>query len=106
MMKPENGRKSGDSVTPANDGSGADSQIRTCEDALRQLAAHLDGELEVGLHDEVERHLSICRSCYSRAQFEERLRSSIRQLGREPVPSGLSERVQTLIRTFTVAGGD
>lgn len=80
-------------------------EIRSCEDALRLLAAHLDGELASSGHDQMERHLSKCRSCYSRAEFEKRLKENVRQLGREPVPEELSERVHSLIRKFTSTGG-
>jgi len=78
--------------------------IRNCEDALRVLAAHIDGELEKAAHDQVERHLETCRSCYSRAEFERRLKDSLAALGQEPVRPELSARVQTLIKDFTVAG--
>lgn len=78
-------------------------EIRSCEDALRVLAAHLDGELGPQTHDEVERHLATCRSCYSRAEFERRLKSQVAELGRQPVRPELSERVQKLMRNFTAA---
>lgn len=80
-------------------------EIRSCEDALRLLAAHLDRELDRSTTDQVERHLETCRSCFSRAEFEKRLKASVADLGREPVRPELSERVQTLIRDFTVASG-
>lgn len=80
-------------------------EIRNCEDALRLLADHLDRELDRSAADQVERHLETCRSCFSRAEFERRLKASVADLGREPVRPELSERVQTLIRDFTVASG-
>lgn len=81
-------------------------EIRSCEDALRLLAAHIDRELEPPTRTQMERHLETCRSCYSRAEFEKRLKESVAELGREPVRPELADRVQTLIRDFTVAGGD
>ena len=81
-------------------------EIRSCEDALAVLAAHLDGELDPGADRELERHLDTCRSCYSRAEFDRLLRERIAEAGREPVRPELAERVQTLIREFTVAGAD
>jgi len=79
-------------------------EIRSCQEALRLLAAHLDGELDDSRHAEVERHLSTCRSCYSRAEFEQRLKASVATLGHEPVRAELSDRVQALIGKFSVAG--
>lgn len=84
----------------------SENEIQSCEDALRRLAAHLDGELERSIHGEMERHLARCRSCWSRAQFEKRLREQVEALGREPVRPELGERVRTLIRKFEVTGGD
>lgn len=82
----------------------SDGEIRTCEDALRLLATHVDGELPPDTHDEMERHLSTCRSCYSRAEFERRLKEQVAGVGREPVRPELAERVQALIESFTPAG--
>jgi anti-sigma factor (TIGR02949 family) len=77
------------------------SDIRTCEDALRVLAEHLDRELDGATSSQVERHLATCRSCWSRAEFEKRLRSAIAGLGQEPVPPELADRVGRLVREFT-----
>lgn len=81
-------------------------EIRSCEDALRLLAAHLDQELDAPTSGQMERHLETCRSCYSRAEFEKRLKASLAELGREPVRPELADRVRSLIRTFTPASGD
>ena len=81
-------------------------EIRSCEDALRLLAAHVDRELDAPTRTRMERHLETCRSCYSRAEFEKRLKESIAELGREPVRPELAGRVRQMISTFTVAGGD
>lgn len=80
--------------------------IRNCEEALRLLAAHLDEELDTRSARALEAHLDTCRSCYSRAEFERRLKAQLASLGRESVRPALSTRVQTLIRTFTVAGAE
>ncbi len=83
-----------------------ETEIRSCEEALRLLAAYLDRELEPSGSRQLERHLEICRSCYSRAEFERRLKDRIAELGREPVHAGLADRVHALVRTFTTAGGE
>jgi anti-sigma factor (TIGR02949 family) len=81
-------------------------EIRSCEDALRLLAAHIDRELDAPAQAQMERHLETCRSCYSRAEFDKRLKQSVAELGHEPVRPELADRVRTLIHKFTVAGGD
>lgn len=80
--------------------------IRSCEDALRLIAAHLDRELDAPTRSQVERHLETCLSCYSRAEFEQRLKEKITALRCEPVRPELAARLQGLIRDFSVAGGD
>jgi anti-sigma factor (TIGR02949 family) len=71
-----------------------------CEEALRLLAAYLDGELENADQFDLERHLETCRSCYSRAEFERHLKAQIRELkAREPQPEFV-DRIRRLIRRF------
>jgi anti-sigma factor (TIGR02949 family) len=81
--------------------TGATGGTIRCEEALRHLAAFLDGELEPDERAGVEHHLDACRSCYSRAEFERRLQSQLADLGRrEPAPE-FAARLETLIRRFT-----
>ena len=79
-------------------------EIKSCEDALRLLAAHLDAELDHASEREIRKHLATCRSCYSRAEFERRLKEQVAGLRRQDVRPELNARVRTLIGEFTVAG--
>jgi anti-sigma factor RsiW len=81
-------------------------EIRSCEEALRVLAAHVDGELADAAQGSVERHLATCRSCWSRAEFERRLKDRMRTLAREPVGDRLGQRVRRLIESFPVHHGE
>jgi hypothetical protein len=80
-----------------------ETKIVSCEEALRLLAEHLDGELDGMRRDQVEMHLSRCRSCYSRAEFEQRLKSRLGALRQQPVEPAFEERVRTLIGKFVAA---
>ena len=71
--------------------------IMRCEDALRLLAMHLDRELPAATDSDVERHLALCRSCYSRAEFERRLKTQLGALGAAEVPASLETRIRRLI---------
>jgi len=79
----------------------------TCDEALRLLATFLDGELHAGEQERVERHLEICRSCFSRAEFERRLKAEVGRLRRDDVPPAFEQRVRRLLGAFTPssAGG-
>jgi anti-sigma factor RsiW len=73
----------------------------TCEEALRLLATYLDGELHGDEHEGVEHHLEICRSCYSRAEFERRLKAEFNRLRRGEVRPAFEQRIRHLITQFT-----
>jgi anti-sigma factor (TIGR02949 family) len=75
----------------------------TCEEAMRSLAAYLDNELAASAHQSVRQHLELCRSCYSRAEFERRLKSELRKLGKDDVPVGLEQRIRRLLQSFTLS---
>lgn len=78
-----------------------DSETIGCEEALRRLAAYLDEELETHVSAEVEEHLQRCRSCFSRAEFERRLKERIREdLGSETVPPTFEERIRDLLQNL------
>lgn len=49
---------------------GADDGMISCEEAKTRLFEFLDGELAEISHDEVERHVELCKACYPRLQFE------------------------------------
>jgi anti-sigma factor (TIGR02949 family) len=71
-----------------------------CEEALRRLFEYLDAELNGEPQREIEQHLERCRSCFSRAEFEKRLKTHTAELGREPVPSELEVRVREVLDSF------
>ncbi len=68
-----------------------------CEEALRHLAEYLDGELAAERHGEVEAHLHRCLSCYSRAEFERRLKARLAALGNARPGPELERRVRALL---------
>ena len=71
-----------------------------CEEALRRLFEYLDAELHGEPQREMEHHLERCRSCFSRVEFEKRLKAFTAQLGREPVPPDLQVRIRKVLDDF------
>jgi anti-sigma factor (TIGR02949 family) len=80
-----------------------DPDLITCEDALRLLAEYIDGELEEATRRDVHRHMETCRACYSRAEFERRLKARLTTLGTAAVRPELEQRVRTLIGQYAVS---
>jgi anti-sigma factor RsiW len=74
--------------------------ITNCEEALRLLAAYLDGELATDEHQAMEHHLSLCRSCCSRAEFEQHLKAHLGDLRRADVRPAFEQRIRELIAQF------
>jgi anti-sigma factor (TIGR02949 family) len=71
-----------------------------CEEVIEHLFEYLDRELEKVKSTEIERHLEHCRECFSRAEFEKRLRERVRATGEAVAPPRLRQRVQRLIARF------
>ena len=72
----------------------------TCEEVMEQLFAYLDRELDEQMHDEIQRHLERCRDCFSRAEFERRLKTRLAETGTAAAPDRLRARVMTMIERF------
>jgi anti-sigma factor (TIGR02949 family) len=71
-----------------------------CEEALGRLFEFLDHELDADERDAVERHLQTCRSCFSRAGFERRLKGKLRELGEVEPTQAAVERIKSLLQNF------
>jgi anti-sigma factor (TIGR02949 family) len=71
-----------------------------CEQALKRLLEFIDRELSDSEHDGMERHLRTCRSCFSRMEFEGRLKQQLSTLSGDEVPKAARDRIRTLIKGF------
>lgn len=72
-----------------------------CEETLEKLWQFLDKELDGASSGELERHLEECRHCFSKAEFEQRLRAIVRRsCSGEQAPPELRERLRRLISLF------
>ena len=67
-----------------------------CEEALKNLLEYLDREIDTEQSQQMDRHLSTCRSCYSRMEFEKRLRSHVKAAGKQEVSERLKSRIDRL----------
>lgn len=71
-----------------------------CEEALKHLLTFLDRELGPAKRRQVEHHLEICRSCFSRAEFEKRLKAQLQEIGQESADGPLKTRIKAILGRF------
>lgn len=72
----------------------------TCEEVIERLFDYLDRELDDQQAASIERHLHRCRDCFTRAEFEKRLRARVEATGTAAAPPRLRRRIRELIDRF------
>ena len=75
-------------------------KIIECEEAIRKMLEYLDEELHQHDHDAVHNHLESCRECFTRMEFEQRLKSMVRNSKTDAAPTSLSDRIKTIIKDY------
>ena len=71
-----------------------------CEEVLRHLLAYLDRELEAETSAQIAHHLELCRGCYSRAEFERKVKAHLRNCATSAAPDSLRARLKRLLDRF------
>lgn len=71
-----------------------------CQQALHRLFEFLDHELDPEEREAVQHHLSTCRSCFSRAEFERRLKLKVHDLPLDEQVGDAGERIKRLLESF------
>ncbi|UCE30295.1 MAG: zf-HC2 domain-containing protein [Burkholderiales bacterium] len=69
-----------------------------CEQALRHLFEFLDRELDAHDHEAMQQHLHTCKSCFSRVEFERRLKERFSALRQDDPTPAVSGRIQSLLK--------
>lgn len=75
-------------------------RILTCEEVIERLFDYLDRELDDQQAADIERHLHRCRDCFTRAEFEKRLRARVEASGTATAPPRLRRRIRGLLDRF------
>jgi anti-sigma factor (TIGR02949 family) len=71
-----------------------------CEQALKQIFEYIDHELGGADHEAMQHHLHACKSCFSRMEFERRLKEKLGALREEQATDKVSERIKGLLKNF------
>jgi anti-sigma factor (TIGR02949 family) len=80
-----------------NNSNPRDKNTIDCEEALKRLFEYIDHELHGRRHEQMEEHLSKCRSCYSRMEFEKRLQQHLKSATDQKAPQDLQNKIKKLI---------
>lgn len=72
----------------------------SCQEVIERLFEYLDNELDGDASAVIDRHLQHCRDCFSRAEFEKRLRARIAEASRAKASDRLRRRIEGLIDRF------
>lgn len=72
----------------------------TCDEVIEVLMSYLDRELDETALRAVDAHIQTCRGCFSRAEFERRLRARVAQTADVKAPAVLHDRVRAITRRF------
>lgn len=70
-----------------------------CEQALERMFEFIDHELSEQEREVMQHHLHTCRSCFSRAEFERRLKQKLSRLRDEAEPAARA-RLEKLIKSL------
>mgnify|MGYP006309632291 CR=1 FL=1 len=72
----------------------------TCEEVIERLLTFLDRELDSDTSERIDAHLRRCRDCFTRAEFERRLRARIHDAGYTAAPETLHRRLRRMIDAY------
>lgn len=70
-----------------------------CEQALAQIFEFIDHELSTHEREAMQAHLHTCKSCFSRAEFERRLKRKLTGLRERATPDARA-RFEKLIKAL------
>ncbi|MFN0117029.1 MAG: zf-HC2 domain-containing protein [Elusimicrobiota bacterium] len=74
--------------------------MASCEKILHSIWEYLDGETTVASKNDVDKHLELCRGCFSRFEFEKTLREQMKNKTFKSCPESIKKKIQDLIKRY------
>jgi anti-sigma factor (TIGR02949 family) len=71
-----------------------------CEQALSRIFELIDHELKGTEREAMEQHLHTCKSCFSRVEFERRLKAKLKALHDEETSTAARVRLEKLLKAL------
>jgi anti-sigma factor (TIGR02949 family) len=72
----------------------------SCEKVVQSIWEYLDHELSAENLAELQKHIELCRACFTRVEFEISLRSNIRSKTEHTCPEQLKLRIRQIIELY------
>ena len=69
-----------------------------CKEHFKKMSEYLDGTLEKGLCDEIEKHLSECPDCMNCLESIQKTIKLCKEGSEENIPADLHERLRSKLR--------
>ena len=76
--------------------------MNDCTEAVRQLWAYLEREVDPVERRRIEEHLALCRRCCGEMEFADEMRRFMARRPEVEIPPGLLSRMEQLIRELEV----
>ena len=71
-----------------------------CEQALARIFELIDHELKSEEREAMQHHMDTCKSCFSRVEFERRLKAKLKTLREEQTSAAARERIEELLKAL------
>lgn len=71
-----------------------------CEQALARIFELIDHELRGEEREAMQHHLDTCKSCFSRVEFERRLKAKLKALRDAETTAAARQRIEKLLKTL------
>jgi anti-sigma factor (TIGR02949 family) len=75
-------------------------QTIECEQALAHIFELIDHELKGHEREVMQHHIDTCKSCFSRVEFERRLKSKLKTLRDAQTHDSARKRIEKLLKTL------
>lgn len=72
----------------------------SCAEVMSKLYAFLDGEVDNLTESDIEHHLHHCRECFSRVDFEKKLKERVKSTDAVNTPPDVKSRLQDIMNKF------
>ena len=75
-------------------------QTIECEQALTRVFELIDHELRGHEREVMQHHVDTCKSCFSRVEFERRLKGKLKALQNTETSASARARIEKLLKTL------